>query len=109
MDDRIQLVIGISALLCTAWIIQQANVWRIKRTCRKIIEELRQSGAVDPSSAVKLPYSKRSFFMVGVRDYRPRALELLVSANIIGRTEEGGYFLAGQEKATSNAKAVEGI
>jgi len=47
--------------------------------------------------------------MVGVRDYRPRALELLVSANIIGRTEEGGYFLAGQEKATSNAKAVEGI
>jgi len=58
-----------------------------------ILSDLEKKGAVDSASAISLPYARQNIFRVGMKDYRPRALEFLVTNNIVGITEEGKYYL----------------
>jgi hypothetical protein len=65
----------------------------MKRAGASVLRDLEKRGAVGPESAVKLPYAKGSFFRIGMRDFRPKALEAFVRGDIVGTTEDGTYFL----------------
>lgn len=81
-------------LLIMVYILSRYGIqWRIKRACLFIIRELESQEAFAPTSAVPLPYQKKSPFTLGVRDFKPKALEDMVLGGIIGRTEEGKYYL----------------
>ena len=67
--------------------------WKTKRACDFILRDLQAKKAFDPASAVDLPYSKRSMFHIGMRDYRPKALGALVKLDHIRMQEEGRYYL----------------
>ena len=69
--------------------------WKMKRACEGILRDLRQRQAVDPASAVELPYCRVSYFRFGLRDYRPKALEQLVKQGVVQLTEGGRCFLSG--------------
>lgn len=75
--------------------------WKMKRACEGILRDLRQRRAVDPASAVELPYCRVSYFRFGLRDYRPKALEQLVKQGAVQPTEGGRYFLSGAFLATA--------
>lgn len=93
MSETSQIILGICILIAVYILTRRVQVWRIKRAYNLIIWDLEQKGAVDPSSAVELPYAKVSMFRISVRDYRPKALEYLISSNIIGVTDSGKYYL----------------
>jgi len=93
MDERVQIALVVAGLLCALWVSRKVAMWRIKRTYLMIMSDLERKGAVDAESAVVLPYAKKSIFRAGIKDYRPRALEYLVSYNLVGMTSDGKYYL----------------
>jgi hypothetical protein len=42
---------------------------------------------------VKLPYERPSTLRMGIRDFRPKALESLVAGNIVGKTDDSRFYL----------------
>jgi hypothetical protein len=68
-------------------------VWQMKRACDFIIGDLKVKKALDPASAVALPYCKDRMFRIGFRDYRPRALKELVKQAIVRGQVDGKYYL----------------
>ena len=67
--------------------------WAMRKACRYILSDLKRQKALDPDSAVALPYAKRSLLHFGLRDYRPNALDTLVKHDFIRMTAEGKFYL----------------
>ena len=84
-----------AALIIVATVLAARMIagWRLQRACQRILHDLRQKGAFDVASAVDLPYAKRDWLNPGLRDFRPKALKLMETKGIVGRTPQGGYFL----------------
>ena len=93
MSETVQIIIGI-ILLVGVYILTQAVVgWRIKRAARGIVRDLDFKKAYAPDSAIELPYAKSNLFRIGLRDFRPKALEALIQGAIVGKTITGTYYL----------------
>lgn len=103
MAETVRITILLAVLILVYILTRKYHLWRIKRTYTFILRDLESKGAVDGETAVDLPYAKTSLIGMGTRDYRPRALQYLVAADIVGTTESGRYYLK-QEHA-----AVDGI
>ena len=93
MSDTGRIILLICILIIVYVLTRKVHAWKIKRAYIYIIKDLEQQGAVDPSSAIELPYAKIGVFRFGMRDYRPKAIEYLIVSNIIGMTESGRYYL----------------
>ena len=91
--ETIELIVGIAILLATLVLTRRFHAWKIKRACSFIVNDLKAKSAFDPASAVELPYAKRNFLKMGMRDYRPTALNQLVMGEIVARTDDGRYYL----------------
>lgn len=72
---------------------QRVHAWRVKRAYFFIAEDLKARGALDPQSSVELPYERRPLLRMGMRDFRPQALQHLISNNIVEVTDSGKYYL----------------
>lgn len=93
MSETTQIIIGI-ILLIGVYILTQAVVgYRIKRAARGIVRDLDFKKAYTPESAIELPYAKANLFRIGLRDFRPKAVDALVQGGILGQTASGRYFL----------------
>lgn len=68
-------------------------MWKIKRAYSFIIEDFKARRAFDPASAVEQPYARMARLNMGLRDYRPTALHLLIQDNIVDVTDDGKYYL----------------
>jgi hypothetical protein len=93
MSDAIQITMGILFLILVFIVTRYGITWRIKRAGRRIMNDLERSGAQSPESAVELPYLKRQLFRIGMRDFRPTAMQSLIEAGIVGMTGAGKYYL----------------
>jgi hypothetical protein len=74
--------------------------WKMKKASDFILRDLKEKKAFDPVSAVELPYCMSSLFQVGLRDYRPKALNALVKHDYIRVLEGGRYYLREGHKLT---------
>lgn len=99
MAQSVQIVLGLVALVGVFILTQWIAGRRIRSACRRIVADLERLGATDPISAVELPYAKAPAIRIGLRDFRPKALQGLVSADIVGSTARGGYYLKNHEYA----------
>lgn len=72
--------------------------WKMKRASDFIIRDLKKKKAFDPASSVELPYSKSLMFRLGLRDYRPKAMEQLVRQDVIRLQEGDRYYLGSATK-----------
>lgn len=91
-------------LLVAAFIL--ANIIagrRMKKAAEFIIRDLKEKKAFDPGSAVMLPYSKSMMFRIGLKDYRPGALQQLVKYDVVRLLEGGRYYLRDGNQAVLNA------
>ena len=93
MSETGQIILAICLLIVVYMLTRQISAWRIRRATLSIIEDLKRNEAFAPSSAVALPYVKIDILRVGLRDFRPKGLQLLVASGIVGVTEEGKYYL----------------
>jgi hypothetical protein len=106
MNENVQIVVAVMLLIAVYLLSRKVQTWRVKRAYAKILKDLGAKGATAPTSAVKLPYAKTGILNVGMRDYRPKALEFLVMHDLVGRTPEGAYFL--KEKGMTSLEGLTG-
>jgi hypothetical protein len=99
MSETGRIIILLAVLIIVYILTRKYHVWRIKRTYVFILRDLESKGALDEQTAVDLPYAKASLIGMGTRDYRPKALEYLVAANMVEMTESGKYYLRQQRAA----------
>lgn len=93
MPEFVQIILGIIFLIVVFVLTRIGIASKIKRTATLIIKDLERREAFGPGSAAELPYARPQYFRIGMRDYRPKALEALVQGGIIGKAENGRYYL----------------
>jgi hypothetical protein len=93
MADAMQITLGILFLILVFILTRYGMAWRIRRAGRRIIEDLERLGAKSPDSAVALPYMKQQLIKIGMRDFKPNAMQSLVEAGVVGVTGNGKYYL----------------
>ena len=93
MSDVIQIIFGLLFLILVYVLTRYGIYLRIKSACTRIMKDLERQQAFDEKSAVELPYAKSQFLRIGLRDFRPKAVESLLQGGIVGITVEGKYFL----------------
>jgi hypothetical protein len=93
LSDVFQIILGLLFLVLVYIITRYGIYLRIKHACTRIIKDLESQQAFDEKSAVELPYAKSQFLRIGLRDFRPKAVQSLLQGDIVGLTEEGKYFL----------------
>ena len=93
MTETLQVILALIILVMVFLLAKWFQGMKINRAFRVIINDLKQQKALDPSSAVPLPYATRPFLRIGLRDYRPRAVSYLIQAGIVGMTENKQFYL----------------
>jgi len=93
MSETGRTIFAICILIVVYILTRKFHAWRMRQTYVLIIRDLEQNGAVDPSSAIELPYAKKAIFRIGMRDYRPKAMQYMIANSIIGMTDSGKYYL----------------
>lgn len=99
MSQTAEIVLALAVLVGVYALTRKVHAWRIRRTYLGILRDLEEHRAVDAASAVGLPYAKASLFKLGLRDDRPKVLQHLVAAQVVGLTPDGKYYLRRQSAA----------
>ena len=93
MSEPVQIVIGLVCLLGVFALTRYLVGWQVKRATGFIIRDLKSKGAVDPFTAVDLPYARQSPLRIGMRNYYAKALDYMVSEGVVGKTGAGKHYL----------------
>jgi len=93
MSETVHIITGICILLLVIVLTRRFHGWKIKKAYLFIVEDLKAKGALDPKSAVNLPYGRRNMLRIGFKDHRPTALKSLALDKIVGISEDGRYYL----------------
>lgn len=102
MKILFMVLIAIGALILTFRIAG----WKMRRAGDFILRDLKEKKAFDPVSAVELPYCKNSLFRIGLRDYRPKALNVLLENGVVRVLEGSRYYLGEGHKQTGTGGGV---
>ena len=99
------LILAIIALFGLAFLISN---WRTKLAISQIMDIFRKANAVGIKNA-KTAYElglepKRMYMRLGLRDYKPRALQLLQQADVVKMTGDGKLYLSEETLASSKLK-----
>ncbi len=95
MDNPLMVIVLVIVFIVVALVLPQ---FLVMRTAPKVIRIFRQNNAVGAKNAKpieELGLKQRSMIenVLRRRDYKPRALQLLISANIVQMTEDGKLYL----------------
>ena len=93
MSETTELILGIAAFIVIIALTRKYHAWRFKRAYIFIIDDLKNKGAYSAHAAVELPYTKRNMLRMGMRQHHPQALDHLIMENIVGKSEDGRYYL----------------
>jgi hypothetical protein len=93
MSETIKIILMVLITIGAFILTLRVAGWKMKKACDFIVRDLKERQAFDPASAVDLPYCKTSMLRIGMRDYRPRAMNALIKYDIIRVQEEGRYYL----------------
>lgn len=105
MSETTQIVLGLVFLVAVYVLTRYGVALRMKRACDFLIKDLERKEAFDSASAAELPYARVSFIRIGMRDFRPKALESMIEGDIVGKTAEGRYYL---KKRWKDLRGVDG-
>lgn len=93
MSETVKTVLMIFVAIGALLLALRIAGWKMKRASDFIIADLKAKKAFDPSSAVELPYTKTQLINIGLRDYRPKALEELIRLDVVRMLEGGRFYL----------------
>lgn len=93
MSEIVQIIIGVVILIGVYILTQMVVGWRIRRAASAVMRDLENKKALDPNSAVELPYAKSNLFKIGLKDFRPKAVEALRQGGMIGQTAAGRFYV----------------
>ena len=97
MSTEWMIIIGLIVILIVSmWFLPR---FFMQRAIRQVIERMRSKNAVGPKNAKtveELGLQPRSFLegMTRARDYKPRALQMLMHAEIVQQTDNERIYLS---------------
>jgi len=108
MSETIKTILFILFVIGALFFAFRITGWKMKRAGDFIIRDLKGKKAFDPVSAVALPYTKSSPIHIGLRDYRPNALQELIKQDVVRMLEGERYYLRESHKlgGRDDGKAV---
>lgn len=93
MPEALKTILLILFVIGGLYFAFRITGWKMKKAGDFIIRDLQEKGALDPASAVELSYTKSPLLHIGMRDYRPQALQELMKQDIVRILEGGRYYL----------------
>jgi hypothetical protein len=93
MSEAVQIILGVLFLILVFIATRYGIFLRVKSACKFVVRDLERKNALDAASAVELPYAKTSYFHIGLRDFRPKAVQSLLAGGVIGKTANEKYYL----------------
>jgi len=100
MSETMKILLMVLLTIGTLILTFRIAGWKMKKASDFILRDLKEKKAFDPVSAVELPYCKDSLFHVGLRNYRPKALNALLENGDVRALEGGRYYLREGHKLT---------
>jgi len=93
MPESVQIAIGFLLLMVVFVLTRYMVAWQEKRATETVLRDLEAQAALDPFTAVELPYAKLNPLRIGMRNYHVKAVEYMVSEGVVGKTGNGRYYL----------------
>ena len=93
MPESVQAVLAVLVVIAFYVLMRTAVAWRYRLAAKTVVNDLKRQGALNEQQAVSLPYAKQEWYQFGLRNYRGKTLEGLLSHGVIGLTGDGRYYL----------------
>ena len=93
MPFYLQLLLMVAVFIAFAVLILYMGGLAVQRTCLKIIAEMEEARAYKEARAIEIQDERKNFFRVGVKNIRPKALNLLIADGLVIKTNNGKYYL----------------
>lgn len=106
MSETMKILLMVLLAIGTLILTFRITGWKMRRAGDFILRDLKEKKAFDPVSAVELPYCKNSLFHIGLRDYRPKALNVLLENGVVRVLEGDRYYLREGHKLTGTGGGV---
>ncbi len=103
MPVYLQILLLVAAFVAIVVLILYMGGLAVQKTCLKIIAEMEEARAFKEARAVAIQDERKNFFRVGVKNIRPKALNLLIADGLVIKTNNGKYYL--DKEKLSQAKA----
>jgi hypothetical protein len=105
MPVYLQIPLLLVAIIIFYFLLLLIAGWGIRRYCFQIIAEMEEQRAFSAGSAVNLPDTRGNFFKMGLGNYRPKALQILLADKIVTKTGSGKYYLDKDKLAQMKKKS----
>ena len=110
MPVYLQIILLVVLFIAFVVLIIYMGGLAVQKTCFKIIAEMEEARAFKEAKAVEIQDERKNFFRVGVKNIRPKALNLLIADGLVIKTNNGKYYLdkekLAQAKAQLNSKNI---
>jgi hypothetical protein len=93
MSETVKVILMVLLTMGAFILSRYMAGWQMKKAGEFIVRDLQKNKAFDPESAVELPYCKKRMFRLGLRDYRPMAIQQLVKQDVVRIREGEKYYL----------------
>jgi hypothetical protein len=93
MPVYLQIPLLLVAIIIFYFLLLLIAGWGIRRYCFQIIAEMEEQRVFSAGSAVNLPDTRGNFFKMGLGNYRPKALQILLADKVVVKTGNGKYYL----------------
>ena len=90
MPEFMQIIVGILFLVLVFIATRYGIFLRIKSSCKFVIKDLERQKAFDAASAALACITTS---IIGLRDFRPKAVQSLLEGGVIGKTANERYYL----------------
>ena len=93
MPVYLQVILLVAALIAIVVFFLYMGGLAVQKTCLKIIAEMEEARAYKEARAVEIQDERKNFFRVGVKNIRPKALNLLIADGLVIKATNGKYYL----------------
>ena len=83
MPVYLQILLLLVAIIIFYFLLLLKAGWGIRKYCFKIIAKMEEQRAFGAGSVVNLPDTRGNFFRMGLGNYRPKALQILLADKIV--------------------------
>jgi hypothetical protein len=104
MPVYLQIILLAATFIAFVGLMMYMGGLAVQKTCLKIIAEMEEARAYKEARAVEIQDERKNFFRVGVKNIRPKALNLLIADSLVIKTNNGKYYLDKEKLAQAKAQ-----
>jgi len=104
MPVYLQIILLVVVLIAIVILMLYMGGLAVQKTCLKIIAEMEEARAFKEGRAVEIQDERKNFFRVGVKNIRPKAINLLLADGLVIKTNNGKYYLDKEKLAQAKSQ-----